>query len=101
YIYQLRRDYRRSLEAGDEAVRLAIASGLPHSNAIGKSRSAWASAQMGDTGGAAPDQIRAAIAELNGMKFYAYRSSVLASLAETQAVTGAYDEALVTVEQAV
>ena len=100
YIYQLRRDNRRSLEAGDEAVRLALAAGLPHSKAVGKIRSAWARAQMGNSGGAV-DQIRAMIAELNGMKFYAYRSSILAALVETQAVTGAYDEALATVEQAV
>jgi tetratricopeptide (TPR) repeat protein len=100
YVYELRRDYRRSLEAGDEAVRLTIASELPFINALGKNRSARARAQMGDTGGAV-DQIRAAIAELNGMKFYAERASFLVELAETQAVAGAYDEVLVTVEQAV
>jgi len=100
FVYELRRDYRRSLEAGDEVVRLAIASGLPFSNALGKNRSAWARAEMGDTGGAA-DQIREGIAELKGINFYAYRGSHLAELAETQAVMGAYDEALATVEQAV
>jgi class 3 adenylate cyclase/tetratricopeptide (TPR) repeat protein len=99
YIHQLRRDYRRSLEAGDEGVRLALASGLPHSIATGKSRCAWARAQMGNTDGAA-DQVREAIAELDGMKFYAYRSSILITLAEMQAITGAYDQAFVTVEQA-
>jgi hypothetical protein len=36
FVDQLRRDYRRSIEAGDEAVRIATASGLPHSNAVGK-----------------------------------------------------------------
>ena len=100
YVHQLRRDYRRSLVAGDEAVRLAIASGLPHSSAVGKCRSAWAHAQMGDTTGAV-DQMRQGLAELNGMKFYAVRASFLVALSETQAVAGAYDEALVTVEQAV
>jgi hypothetical protein len=35
------------------------------------------------------------------MKFYAYRSSTLAQLAETQAATGEYAEALATVEQGV
>jgi hypothetical protein len=35
------------------------------------------------------------------MNFYGSRASVLVELAETQAVAGAYDEALVTVEQAV
>ena len=99
FVYELRRDYPRSLEAGDEVVRRAIASGLPFSNALGKNRSAWARAQMGDTGGAA-EQIREGIAELKSMNFYAYRGSHLAELAETQAVTGAYDEALATVEQA-
>jgi len=100
YAYELRRDYRRSLEAANEAVQLHVASELPFINALGKNRGAYARAQMGDTGGAA-DQIRAVIAELNGMKFYAERASFLVELAETQAVAGAYDEALVTVEQAV
>ncbi len=35
------------------------------------------------------------------MNFYGDRASFLIELAETQAVAGAYDEALVTVEQAV
>ena len=47
------------------------------------------------------DQIQAAIAKLNSMKFYGARATFLVELAETQAVTGAHDEALVTVEQAV
>jgi len=99
HVYELRRDYQRSLEAGDEAVQLTIASELPFIKALGKTRSAWARAQMGDTGGAA-DQISAVIAELNRMKFYAQRVSFLVELAETQTATGAHDEALVTVEQA-
>jgi tetratricopeptide (TPR) repeat protein len=47
------------------------------------------------------DQMRQRLAELNGMKFYTVRASFLVALSETQAVAGAYDEALVTVEQAV
>jgi hypothetical protein len=47
------------------------------------------------------DRIREGIAELNSIKFHAYRSATLAQLVETQAVTGANEEALVTVEQAV
>src|SRR5712692_1874871 len=100
WVYELRRDYRRALEAGDEAVRLNMASGLPFSEALGKNRSAWARAQMGDTGGAL-DRIQLGHAELNGIKFYAFRASHLVELAETQAVTGVYDEALATMEQAV
>ena len=38
HVYELRRDYRRSLEAGDEAVRLNIALELPFINALGKIR---------------------------------------------------------------
>jgi len=100
FVYELRRDYRRSFEAGDEAVRLNIISEFPFINAIGGNRRAWSRAQMGDAGGAA-DQIRAGLTELNSMNFYASRASILVELAETQAVAGAYDEALVTVEQAV
>jgi tetratricopeptide (TPR) repeat protein len=100
WVYELRRDYRRALEAGDEAVRLNMASGLPFSEALGKNRSAWARAQMGDTGGAL-ERIQLGHAELNGIKFYAHRASHLVELAETQAVTGVYDEALATTEQAV
>ncbi len=55
---------------------------------------------MGDTGGAL-DRIQLGHAELNGIKFYAHRASHLVELAETQAVTGVYDEALATMEQAV
>ena len=47
------------------------------------------------------DQIRAGLTELNSINFYGSRASVLVELAETQAAAGAYDEALVTVEQAV
>jgi tetratricopeptide (TPR) repeat protein len=98
-VYKLRRDYRRVLEANGEAVRLGIASEFPYINAVGKIRSAWARAQMGDTGNAV-DQIQEGLAELNVMKFYSSRTSYLAGLSETQAATGAVDEALVTVEQA-
>jgi class 3 adenylate cyclase/tetratricopeptide (TPR) repeat protein len=100
FVYELRRDYRRTFEAGDEAVRLNMVSEIPFVNAIGGNRRAWARAQMGDAGGAA-DQIRAGLTELNNMNFYASRASILVELAETLAVAGAYDEALVTVEHAV
>jgi class 3 adenylate cyclase/tetratricopeptide (TPR) repeat protein len=100
FVYELRRDYRRSFEAGNEAVHLDVAAELPFINAIGRDRSAWARAQMGDTSGAV-DQIQAGLTELNGINFYASRASVLVELAETQAAAGSHDEALVTVEQAV
>jgi tetratricopeptide (TPR) repeat protein len=100
FVYELRREYRRSFEAGDEAVRLNIVSEFPFINATGGKRRAWARAQMGDAGGAA-DQIRAGLTELNSINHYASRALLLVELAETQAVAGAYDEALVTVEQAV
>ena len=77
-----------------------IVSELPFINAVGGNRRAWARAQMGDAGGAA-DQIRAGLTELNSINHYASRAWLLVELAETQAVAGAYDEALVTVEQAV
>src|SRR4029077_18802592 len=58
FVYELRRDYRRTFEAGDEAVRLNSVPGFPFINATGGKRRAWSRAQMGDAGGAA-DQIRA------------------------------------------
>jgi class 3 adenylate cyclase/tetratricopeptide (TPR) repeat protein len=100
FVYELRRDYRRTFEAGDEAVHLNSVSGFPFINATGGKRRAWSRAQTGDAGGAA-DQIRAGLIELNSINHYASRAMYLVELAETQAVAGAYDEALVTVEQAV
>ena len=40
WVYDLRRDYRRSFEAGDEAVRLNIVSEFPFINAMGGKRRA-------------------------------------------------------------
>ncbi|HLW70018.1 MAG TPA: AAA family ATPase [Candidatus Binataceae bacterium] len=101
WVYELRGDYRRSLEAGEAAVQIATASGsgFPFIEAMGKMRSARARAQMGDTRNAAA-QIQEGLGELDHMRFYAFRASWLVSLGETQAFAGAVDEALVTVEQA-
>jgi predicted ATPase len=68
-------------------------------NAICKINVAWARAQMGQTNGAV-ERIREGLAELNAFKFYSSQTWFLCLLCETQVMTGAIDEALVTVEQA-
>jgi tetratricopeptide (TPR) repeat protein len=59
----------------------------------------WAGARMGKINGAV-DSIRAGIAVLDAINYYWGRGGLLSRLAEAQAVTGAVDDAFVTVEQA-
>ncbi|MGH7880487.1 MAG: hypothetical protein ACREQD_13465, partial [Candidatus Binataceae bacterium] len=55
---------------------------------------------LGELSGAL-DSMRAALTELDAFKFYLHRGYNLSVIAETQALAGAIDDAIVTVEQAV
>src|SRR5262249_54917654 len=98
YVYELRRDYKRTLEVSDEGVRLATAAELPLLQSLGMIYNAWGQAQWGAPGGA--DLIRDALAQFDEMNFYLARSGFLSLLGEAQALMGALDEALGTIEQA-
>jgi adenylate cyclase len=98
YVYELRRDYKRTLEVSDEGIRLATAAQLPLLNALGIIYNAWAHAQGGDAGAA--DRIREALAQFDAMNFYLGRSGFLGLLCEAQARTGALDQAVCTIDQA-
>jgi len=99
YVHRLRGDFKLSLEDGEETVRLAIASGTPVNSAVGKIRIAEARVHMREAGGAA-DRIREALAEFDALQFYLARGAFLCELCEAQALDGAIEDALVTVEQA-
>jgi tetratricopeptide (TPR) repeat protein len=99
YHYGLRGDFKLSLEDGEETLRLGAASGTPLISAVGKIRIAEARGHMGEAGDAA-DRIREVLAEFDALKFYLARRAFLCELCEVQALAGAIEEALVTVEQA-
>jgi len=99
-VHAWRRDLKRVREVCDEAIRLAIESGFPQTNAVAKIWNAWARAQMGESDDAV-EQIREGLADFDAQQFYLARAAFLRLLSETQAVVGATDDALVTAEQAV
>ncbi len=98
-VHSYRGDFQRVLETADEAVRLSAGLGFPVWGIHGKIRSAWARAQMGEVGGAV-ESIQRGIEEFDNIKFYLTRALYLCMLCETQAATGAIDDALVSVERA-
>ena len=97
--YARRGGLRRALKASDETVKLGTELGFRFFNALGKINRAWVRAQMGETERTA-DQIPEGLAEFDAQKFYLARAWNLGLLCEAQALAGAVDEALVTVEQA-
>jgi predicted ATPase len=98
-VHILRGDFKGVLAVGHEAVQLNTASGFSLFNAICKISVAWTRAQMGETNGAV-ERIREGLGELNAMKFYSAQTCFLCLLCEAQALTGAIDDALPTVEHA-
>ena len=86
--------------AAQEAERLGTELGFPLFSAAGKFWGAWARVHLGELSGAV-DTMRAALAERDAFKFYLHRGYYLSVIAETQALAGAIDDAIITVEQAV
>jgi class 3 adenylate cyclase/tetratricopeptide (TPR) repeat protein len=99
WIYGWRGDFTRVKAAAEEAERLGTEFGFSLFPATGKFFSSWARVHLGELSGAV-DAMRACLAELDAMRFYLNRGLNLCTLAEAQAATGAIDDALVTVEQA-
>jgi len=92
-------DFTRALAAAEEEKRLGIELGMPQFCAFGKSAGSYARIHLGELGGAVESAL-AGLAEMDAIKFYLNRGLNLCSLAEAQAATGAVDDALVTIEQA-
>jgi predicted ATPase len=97
--YAIQGDFKRSLEAGGETIRLSTQFGFRLTKALGKINIAWLRARSGEVDGS-PDQIQEGLAEMSAQKFLFYQSCVLLLLAEVQALTGSVDHALITVERA-
>jgi tetratricopeptide (TPR) repeat protein len=92
-------DFRRTVEASDEGVRMSTELNLQQHSAIGKINGAWARAKMREVGGAV-DRIREGLAELNPQQAHVGSARYLCQLSETQQIVGALDDAFVTIEQA-
>ena len=97
--YAIQGNFRRSLEASGETVRLSTEFGFRLTKALGKINIAWVRARSGEVDNWV-GQIRQGLAEVSAQNFLVYRSWNLQLLAEVQALTGCVDEALITVEQA-
>src|SRR5262249_944753 len=98
HVYELCRDYKRTLEVSNEGIRLATAAELPLLNALGIIYNAWAQAQRGAA--SAAHRIREALAQFDAMNFYLARGGFLGLLGEAQALTGELADALDTIDQA-
>jgi class 3 adenylate cyclase len=98
-MYVLCGDLDKALSALQESQKLGIELRFPWFEVWGKMVGAWIRAKMGEHAGAA-ELIRAAIAEYDAQKFFLARSLFLWLLADTQAIGGSKDDALITLEQA-
>jgi predicted ATPase len=97
--YALRGDYASAHRAAHQAETLGKESGFPTLYAVGKIIDAWTSAKMGEVGGAA-DSIQSGIAEAQATRTYTGSALSLFFLGETQAIGGAIDDAVVTLNRA-
>jgi hypothetical protein len=95
----IRGDFARARIASEEGERLSAESGFPLLAAASKTYGAGARAHLGEVDGAVA-AIQQGLAELHAFKFHWGRSVHLSILSETQALAGAIDDALVTVERA-
>jgi tetratricopeptide (TPR) repeat protein len=94
-----RGDFERVFSASEELERLCTELGFPVHRSFCKIFTPWAHAKMGEVSGAVT-QIVKGLAEFDAIEFYVWRGLFLCLLGEAQALTGAVDEALVTVERA-
>jgi class 3 adenylate cyclase/tetratricopeptide (TPR) repeat protein len=97
--YVLCGDLEKGLSAIQESQKLGSELRFPWFEVQGKMAGAWIGAKMGKQAGAV-QVIRAAIADFDVQKFFLARTWNLWVLAETQAIGGSIDDALITLEQA-
>jgi class 3 adenylate cyclase/tetratricopeptide (TPR) repeat protein len=97
--YVLCGDLEKALSGLQESQKLGIELRFSWFEVQGKLAGAWIGAKKGEYVGAA-ELIRAAIAEYDVQKFFLARTWNLWALAETQAMAGSIDDALITLEQA-
>jgi class 3 adenylate cyclase/tetratricopeptide (TPR) repeat protein len=92
-------DFAGAYAACQEVERLGTESSFPVFSGGAKIGGGWARAHLGETGGVL-DSIRAGLAEVEATKLNVTREQLLCVVAETQALAGAIDDAIATVEQA-
>jgi predicted ATPase len=91
-------DFAHALAASQEAEKLGTDLGFTFFHGASEIVSAWARAHSGETSGVV-DSIRAGLAELEAAHFSWGRGLFLRLLAEAQALRGAVNDALETVEE--
>jgi len=92
-------DFAGAYAAAQEVERLGTESSFPVFSGGAKIGGSWARAHLGKTAGAL-DSIHTGLAELESTKLDVLREFLLCVLAETQALAGAIDDAIATVELA-
>jgi tetratricopeptide (TPR) repeat protein len=92
-------DFEGARAAAEEGEKVATEMGFPSFTAGGKITGAWARAHLGEVNGAL-DAIHEGLAQFDVIKHYIQRGFSLSLLSEAQALSGAIDDAIVTVEQA-
>ncbi len=95
----LRGDFERVFSASREVEKICTELGFPLHRSLCKIITPWARAKKGEVSGAI-SRIREGLAEFDAIEFYFCRGMYLCLLGEALALTGAVDEALVTVERA-
>src|SRR5438876_450447 len=91
-------DFEGARAAAEEGEKVATEMGFPSFTAGGKITGAWARAHLGEVNGAL-DAIHEGLAQFDVIKHYIQRGFSLSLLSEAQALSGAIDDAIVTVEQ--
>jgi predicted ATPase len=94
----LSRDFEHASLSGEEVEKLGRELGFPTLRSLGKIHRTWARACLGEIDMAA-GVIRTVITELDRVEFRLYRRFHLGLLGEVQALSGALDEALTTLDQ--
>ena len=99
HVPSFRGDFKKALTTAEQTIKMCSEFRLPIWNIMGKIRSSWARAHLGELNGAV-DRIREGVAEFDALKFFLARALYLCQLSETQALTGETNEAMVSVERA-
>src|SRR5258708_19665545 len=87
HVPSFRGDFKRTLGTAEQAMRMCTEFRLPIWNIMGKIRSAWARARLGELSGAT-DQIREGLAEFDALKFFLPRALYFCLLRQTPPLPG-------------